>query len=387
MGASDYIETTRRVVKCPYCDSTKLAKWGTTTEGNQRYRCAAAACKRTFLDTGALNGHRRTPDMVGSAIRDYYTGKSYKQIAEGLMDEYDLEKEPSKATIYEWVRDYTTKAIKALKDHKAKTGGHWVADEMQVKVGGQKMWLWNVMDSETRYILASHLTPRRDANAARVILRKAAAGADKPPKTITTDKLRSYISAVKGVLPDTKHTQSEGLRADINNNLSERLQGTFRDRIKTLRGMESRKTGQHYLDGWVITYNNFRRHESLRNKTPAHKAKLGAPFEEWADVVKAGAAPRPAVKVTLKPGARPKVKKDLELTLPSQRKSQPRTAARTPTPQIRLPKKRVGPRADAPKPQAKAKPRHPHPMVRLRAGMRQARRRRFTPSRQQRRRR
>ena len=49
-------------------------------------------------------------EMMGSAIRDFYTGKSYKQIAEGLKEEYDIP-EPSKATIYEWVRDYTDEAM------------------------------------------------------------------------------------------------------------------------------------------------------------------------------------------------------------------------------------------------------------------------------------
>ena len=192
--------------------------------------------------------------------------------------------------------------------HKAKTGGEWVADEMQVDVGGQKMWLWNVMDSKTRYILASHLTPRRDANAARVVLRKASLAADKPPKSITTDKLRSYLPAVKGILPEAKHIQSEGMRASINNNLSERLQGTFRDRIKTLRGLDSRKTGQRYLDGWVITYNNFREHESLGNKTPGSKAKVTPPFKEWADVVKAGALSRKTIAAETRPTSRPKPK-------------------------------------------------------------------------------
>ena len=43
--------------------------------------------------------------------------------------------EPSKRTIYEWVQDYTQVALKGMKDHKAHTGGHWVADEMQLKVG------------------------------------------------------------------------------------------------------------------------------------------------------------------------------------------------------------------------------------------------------------
>ena len=282
--------TTTFTVNCPTCDSDHIVKVG-VRNGQQRYRCQG--CKKDFRVGAKAEGRKMDAEMMGSAIRDFYTGKSYKQIAEGLKEEYDLEKEPSKATIYEWVTTYTDKAVKQMKDHKAKTGGQWVADELMVDVGGQKMWLWNVMDAETRYILASHLTPRRDANAARVVFRKAALAADKPPKTVTTDKLKSYISAIKGVLPEARHMQSEGMRADINNNLSERLQGTFRDRIKTLRGLDSRKTGQRYLDGWMITYNHFRGHESLRNQTPGYRAKVNPPFKEWADVVKAGAASRP----------------------------------------------------------------------------------------------
>ena len=282
--------TTSYTVNCPECASDHVVKVG-VRNGQQRYLCRG--CKRKFRANGKAQGRRMDAELMGSAIRDFYTGKSYKQIAEGLKEEYDLEKEPSKATIYEWVRDYTDKAMGQMNDHKAKTGGHWVADEMQVDVGGKKMWLWNVMDAKTRYILATHLTPRRDANAARVVLRKAALAADAPPKTITTDKLRSYIQPVKDVLPEASHIQSEGIRASINNNLSERLQGTFRDRVKTLRGLDSRKTGQRYLDGWTLTYNQFRGHEGLGNKTPGDRAKVNPPFREWADVVKAGAAPRP----------------------------------------------------------------------------------------------
>ena len=292
---AEFSTTTTYTVNCPACDSDHIVKIG-VRDGQQRYRCRG--CDKKFRAGGKAPGRKMDAEMMGSAIRDYYTGKSYKQIAEGLKKEYDLPKEPSKATIYEWVRDYTDKALKQMGGHKAKTGGHWVADEMQVDVGGQKMWLWNVMDSETRYTLASHLTPRRDANAGRVVLRKAALAADKPPETITSDKLRSYIQPVKDVLPEASHIQSEGIRANINNNLSERLQGTFRDRIKTLRGLDSRKTGQRYLDGWVLTYNLFRGHESLGNKTPGERAKVSPPFREWADVVKAGAASRPATKET-----------------------------------------------------------------------------------------
>ena len=295
---TEFTITTTYTVSCLGCDSNHIVKVG-VRNGQQRYRCKG--CKKDFRAGGKAEGRKMDAEMMGSAIRDYYTGKSYKQIAEGLKEEYNLAKEPSKATIYEWVRDYTDRAVGQMQDHKARTGGHWVADELQVDVGGEKMWLWNVMDAKTRYILASHLTPRRDAQAARVVLRKAALAADAPPRSITSDKLRSYIRPIRDVLPEAEHIQSEGIRASVNNNLSERLQGTFRDRIKTLRGLDSRKTGQRYLDGWTLTYNLFRGHEALGNETPGERAKMKPPFREWADVVKDGAASLPKVKAEKRP--------------------------------------------------------------------------------------
>ena len=180
-----------------------------------------------------------------------------------------------------------------MQHYPAHTSGHWVADEMMLKVGGERMWNWNVMDSETRYILASHLSKHRDAKAAQAVFRKALAASAEPPKTIKTDKLRSYVSAARKMFPDAQHIQSDGIRSqDNNNNLSERLQGTFRDRTKTLRGLETRETGQRYLDGWVLDYNMFRDHEALGGRTPADAARVEAPFREWSDVVRARSHPK-----------------------------------------------------------------------------------------------
>ena len=257
-------------VACPVCQSTDVKRDGKQS-GEQRYRCKP--CQKKFRASGKAPGRKMDSELMGSAIRDYYSGKSYKQIAEGLAKEYDIP-EPSKATIYEWVRDYTDTAVKQMEGVEIHPGDHWVADEMSVDVGGRKAWLWNVMDGETRYILATHLTRDRDAQAAKTVLRKALATSGAPPKDFYSDKLRSYQPALREVLPDTKHRQSEGLTADINNNLSERLQGTFRDRIKTLRGLDTVESGQRYLDGWTLNYNLFRKHHSLRNRTPATAAKV-----------------------------------------------------------------------------------------------------------------
>ena len=81
-----------------------------------------------------------------------------------------------------------------------------------------------------------------------------------------------------------RHVVTKGVKADINNNLSERLQGTIRDRDKTLRGLKARDTGQAYVDGLVTHYNYFRPHEGLKGKKPAEAAGAEIPFDTWEDV-------------------------------------------------------------------------------------------------------
>ena len=288
---AQYTQTTSISLNCPVCSSERVVKMG-KRNGYQRYLCRE--CRKAFQDGGNTAGKRFPPEVTGTAVSMFYSGMSYKQIAEQLEQTFDI-KEPSKATIYEWVRDYTREGVDGMADHKAHTGGHWVADEMMVWVGGEKYWNWNVMDSDTRYILASHLSKNRDGRAATAVMRKASEASAEPPKTIKTDKWRAYNRAIANVFPDAKHVQAEGLTAELNNNQSERLQGTFRQRTKTLRGLDTRESGQTYLDGWTLDYNLFRKHEGLRNKTPAHAAGISAPFGEWEDVVE-HAAPHKRAK-------------------------------------------------------------------------------------------
>ena len=271
-------------VNCPRCSSDKVVKRGKGKLGEQTYACKS--CNGRFYQDRPVKGRRASPKQVASAVDMYYDGLSYKVIADNLAAMYDVPP-PSKATIFEWVRDHTKLAMDEMKPHKAHTGPEWVADEMVVKVGGRNMWLWNVMDSQTRYLLASLLHPRRDTRAATAVIRRALANSANPPKRIKTDRLASYIDAIERVFGgEVEHVQSEGIRAELNNNMSERLQGTFRARTKTLRGLQTLDSGQTFLDGWTINYNLFRPHESLGNRRPAEVARLGAPFREWEDFTK-----------------------------------------------------------------------------------------------------
>ena len=69
-----------------------------------------------------------------------------------------------------------------------------------------------------------------------------------------------------------------------NNNMSERLQGAYRARTKTLRGLDSLESGQRF-DSFTASYNHFRDHESLGDRRPGDAAEINTPFRRWTDVV------------------------------------------------------------------------------------------------------
>ena len=256
------------------------------------HRCGAN-CKRkqgiacTTCRHGGGSTARRphaTPQQVGAAVDMYYDGLSYRRTAENVGSYFG--RPTGAASVYRWCRDLARKAGAAASDYRLPTGDEWVADEIAVKVGGKQYWIFNVMDADSRVLLAAYLSPERTTRAAATAMAMARERAAKPPKTIKTDGLRSYRQGIDTAFRnyEVKHIVSQGIRAQINNNLSERLQGTLRDRDRTLRGLKQRGSGQEYIDGLVVHYNYFRPHGALDGKTPAQAAGADMPFSSWQDV-------------------------------------------------------------------------------------------------------
>ena len=278
---AEFTHVVTQTVNCPACGNSWVIKHGKQNH-QQRYLCRK--CKKKFRANGKAPGRTQPTDIIGGAIRDYYMGMSYKQIAEGLKQRYGIP-QPSKRTVYQWVTDFTAHAIKTLQPLKANTGDQWLVDEMMVQVGGKNLWLWNVMDSRTRYALVSHLSTNRRAETAVIVMKKALAASRNAPQTIKSDGHASYPPAIESIMPRTHHIVSKGIRARINNNRLERLNSTYRSRTKTLRGLDSIETGQKYLDGYRLTYNFFREHEGIGYDMPGRLARVEFPFHKWGEVV------------------------------------------------------------------------------------------------------
>jgi hypothetical protein len=95
--------------------------------------------------------------------------------------------------------------------------------------------------------------------------------------------------------PRTKHVKLKSIREGTNNTIVERLNGTARERVKVMRGLDNDESAQKSADGYRLYYNFIRPHQSLNGETPAKKAgiNLGNEQNRWKEIItKAHQTPR-----------------------------------------------------------------------------------------------
>jgi putative transposase len=271
--------------RCKFCQSTAVVKNG-KRNGVQYYICKE--CGRGFVYNRGLPRMRYPIDIVADAVYDYYAGVSLNKIRDGIYQKAKLK--PADSAIYGWVRRLTKIALAEAKNHTPKVGDKWLADECVLKLkDGKKYWLINVIDYDTRFLLASRLFSSRGIKQVCLTFKTAKDKAKKSPKLMLTDGLSSYIDGCERVFgADTKHVVTTPFeRKELSTNIIERWHGTLKDRLKPMRGMDKSETQQLILEGFILNYNYLRPHESLNDRTPAEVAKIqDFPYASWLDVIK-----------------------------------------------------------------------------------------------------
>lgn len=310
---------------CKYCGSENLIKYGKYKD-IQLYYCKS--CHSKFKDDDTLF-HMKTPaNQVTSALNMWYEGMSIKAIARNLKQEHG--NMPSTATIYEWIQKYTQYAIDSVKGYKPKTiGDTWIADETVIEIDGNNVWLWDVIDYDTRFLLATRISRSRTTQDAQILYDKAVAIAGKEPKKIITDKLRSYLDVDYG--KRTEHTQSSPFAVEDNTQMIERFHGTLKDRTKVMRGLKNLESAHDFINGWLVHYNYLRPHTTLDDKTPAEAAGIDYPYKNWADITKHRPSkpaviehqPRDSIKLPVIQVGRPRKRKRIKKRDSTQRETPP----------------------------------------------------------------
>lgn len=105
-----------------------------------------------------------------------------------------------------------------------------------------------------------------------------AKNSDLPRTTFSryTPEQRKFLLATLMVItwPLDQPYRPEPFRDRGLNNRMERLNQTFRDRNKTQRGLDHKKSAQEMADGIRLAYNFTRPHMALKGRTPAEAAGL-----------------------------------------------------------------------------------------------------------------
>jgi len=269
-------------IVCKYCQSKDIMKIG-TRNGVQYYICRK--CKRRFTAKDTPFGMRTPIEQIGASLNMFYDGLSLSDISRHLDETYNNPVDPS--TVYRWLIRYTNKAIDELEKLKPIVSDTWVVDETVVKVGGRNVWFLDIIDEDTRFLLASYLSRHRGILDVATVMHRAWKRTDNAPRFIISDSWGTYPDGIERVFGAySKHIQAKGITHEINTNLIERFHGTLKDRTKVLRGFKTLESAELILDGFLIHYNFFRPHMSLRDKTPAQVAKIQSPFRNWTELVR-----------------------------------------------------------------------------------------------------
>ena len=101
-------------------------------------------------------------------------------------------------TARRWFLKFGSTIAANLRRTRHGSSDHWHLDKMVIVIQRKHFWLWRAVDSEGE-VLDFLVRRRRDAKAARRLMKKLLKKQGFAPSRVVTDKLRSYPSAFQAI--------------------------------------------------------------------------------------------------------------------------------------------------------------------------------------------
>jgi putative transposase len=217
--------------------------------------------------------HRFPPEVISHAVWLYFRFPlSLRMVEEMLLARGIL---VSHETVRQWALKFGQSFAKQIRRRLPVAGDKWHLDEIVINIAGQKHWLWRAVDQHG-VVLDILVQSRRDAKAAKRLLRKLLKKQAIAPRVMITDKLASYGAAKKAVMPGVEHRQHKGL-----NNRAENSHQPTRRREHIMKRFKSAGQAQRFLSAHDQVANLFRR---PANTDAEHRQSLARAFMIWAEV-------------------------------------------------------------------------------------------------------
>lgn len=194
--------------------------------------------------------HRYPPDVIRHAVwLSFRFTLSFRDVEE-MLAQSGIE------VSYETIRCWTLKFGQAfeqnLRQSRPKSTGRWHLDEMAVKIGGKRMWIWRAVDDEGE-VLDMLVQKRRNTAAALKLFRILFKIHGMHPEAFVSDDLASYGAATKELGCKDRHRSGQ-LRQ---NNRAENSHLPVRRRERKQQKFKSRGSAQRFLATHAAVYNNF----------------------------------------------------------------------------------------------------------------------------------
>jgi putative transposase len=214
--------------------------------------------------------HRFRTDVIRRAIWLYFRFTlSFRDVEEVLAERgIDVSYE----TIRCWSLKFARIFAQNLRRSRPKPTGRWHLDEMIVKMGGKRMWLWRAVDDEGE-VLDVLVQKRRNRKAAMRLFRKLLKNTGVRPESISTDRLASYRAAARELGISRRHRPGRM----IGNNRAENSHLPIRRRERKQQKFKSQASAQSFLATHAAVYNdfNFQRHLIHRSTLPLFRVEAG----------------------------------------------------------------------------------------------------------------
>ncbi len=269
----DLKEQMENVIKCEACGSLEVVKDGVRKNDHreiQRYKCKD--CGHRFT-VDKVKGYKVNAKLIALTMDLYFKGLSTRKIADTIYQFYEIKLHHE--TIRRWINTFMGKIREHTDKLEPNVGDIWHIDEQKIKANGEWFYSWNILDENTRFLIANTITKQRSILETEMVMKKAKKNIQNAnPEVIITDGMPAYHSAIRNEFGDSvTHIGGVGIRDRINNNVLERYHGTYRERDKVMRGLENDSTGKQMNDN-MRTYYNFIREHSVIGRTPAEQAGI-----------------------------------------------------------------------------------------------------------------
>jgi putative transposase len=222
--------------------------------------------------------HRFPPEIIAHAVWLYFRFPLSLRLVEEMLLERGIV--VSYETVRRWALKFGPAYTRRIRRKAPSRRDIWHLDEVVVTIAGKKHWLWRAVDQDG-YVLDEVVQTRRDAKAAKRLLRRLLKKQGCPPRRMITDKLGSYAAARRQVMPEVEHRSHKGL-----NNRAENSHLPFRRRERARQGFRSAGGLQRFVSVFSAVRNLFvpSRSHRLAPATRLHRLNAMAEWKSAANI-------------------------------------------------------------------------------------------------------